>query len=132
MTIRDLNQLFYLNREIQREKHRLNELEAVATGTSAKITGLPHVGMISDKTALAAEIVDAQAVIEAKIALSVMEYNRLNRYINQIPDGLTRQIFALRFVNGLSYHQIAASVGGGNSYESIKKRIFRQIKKTCP
>ena len=98
MTIKELSQLYHLNREIEQEKIRLQELTAAATDTSAKISGLPHVGGLSDKTAIAVQIADSRAVIEAKIALSVVEYNRLNRYINSVEDSLTRQILSLRFV----------------------------------
>lgn len=135
MTIKELSQLYHLNREIEQEKFRLRELEAAATDTSAKISGLPHVGGLSDKTAIAAQIADSKAIIEAKIALSVVEYNRLNRYINSVEDSLTRQILTLRFVDGLSWEQVAASIGSGVTKDSVKKVCYRYIKrnsKSCP
>lgn len=135
MTIKELSQLYHLNREIEQEKHRLQELEAAATDTAVKISGLPHVGGISDKTAIAAQIADCRAVIEAKVQLSVVEYNRLNRYIANVQDSLTRQIMVLRFVNGMSWNQVAMSVGGGNTEDSVKKVCYRYVKrnfKSCP
>ena len=63
MSIRELSQLYFLNREIEREKQRLANLEAAATGITANIKGLPHIGTVSDKTAIAAEIADCKAVI---------------------------------------------------------------------
>ena len=56
MTIKELSQLYYLNREIQQEQQKLAELRAAATNTTARISGLPGVGSISDKTAIAATI----------------------------------------------------------------------------
>ena len=129
MTIKELSQLYHLNREIEQEKSRLQELTAAATDTSAKISGLPHVGGLSDKTAIAAQIADSKAVIEAKIALSVVEYNRLNRYINSVGDSLTRQILSLRFVNGLSWNQVAASIGEGYTACSVRQIARRYIVK---
>lgn len=129
MTIKELSQLYHLNREIEQEKSRLQELEAAATDTSAKISGLPHVGGLSDKTAIAAQIADSKAIIEAKIALSVVEYNRLNRYINSVEDSLTRQILSLRFVNGLSWNQVAASIGEGYTACSVRQIARRYIVK---
>lgn len=129
MTIKELSQLYHLNREIEQEKSRLQELTAAATDTSAKISGLPHVGGLSDKTAIAAQIADSKAVIEAKIALSVVEYNRLNRYINSVEDSLTRQILSLRFVNGLSWNQVAASIGEGYTACSVRQIARRYIVK---
>ena len=59
-------QLYHLNREIEQEKRRLQELEAAATDTAVKISGLPHVGGISDKTAIAAQIADCRGVVESE------------------------------------------------------------------
>lgn len=120
MTKAELSQLYYLNREIEQEKRRLVELRAASTNIAAKITGLPHVGGISDKTAIAAEIADCEAVIEAKVQLAVVEYNRLNRYIATIGDSLTRQILSLRFVSGLTWRQVAKHVGGGNTADGVR------------
>lgn len=119
MTKRELSQLFYLNKEIEREKRQLAELEAAATDTAARITGLPHIGTLSDKTALAAEIADAKAIIEAKTKASIAEYNRLMRYINSVDESFMRQILTLRYVNGLSWNGVAHSIGG-NTADSIR------------
>ena len=130
MTLQELSQLYYLNREIEHEKKRLKELEAAATDTAAKITGLPHVGGIADKTAIAAQIAECRVILEARIAQSTVEYNRLMRYINDIPDSLTRQIFTLRFVNGLNWNQVALHIGGGNTGDGVKKVCYRFLYKS--
>ena len=44
MTKKEMSQLFHLNREIERDKARLAELEAAATGITQRITGLPGGG----------------------------------------------------------------------------------------
>ena len=111
MTKRELSQLYYLNREIDRECARLAQLEAAATSTTSTISGLPHAGTIADKTAIAAAIADSRAIIEAKVTAAVHEYNRLIRYISGIKDSLTRQIFELRYIDGLTWQQIAFEVG---------------------
>lgn len=129
MTKSELSQLYWLNREIEQEKRRLTELRSAATNTAAKITGLPHIDGVSDKTAIAAEIADCQAVIDAKVQLSVVEYNRLNRYIASISDSLVRQILALRYINGLSWGQVAQSIGGGNTADSVRMLCERFLDK---
>ena len=130
MTREELSRLYNLNREIEQDKQRLDELRAAATDTSAKITGLPHVGSIADKTALAAEIADTVSIIEAKQQMCVAEYNRLCRYIASIDDSLMRQIISLRFINGLSWRQVAYHVGGNNTEESVRQ-AFSRFMKTC-
>lgn len=120
MTKKELSQLYWINREIQKEKERLAELEAAATNTAAKISGLPHVSGISDKTAIAAQIADCKAIIEAKINLSVVEYNKLNRYIASIDDSYIRQILRQRYILGYSWTKVAYQIGGGNTADSVR------------
>ena len=127
MTTKELSQLYYLNREIETEKKRILSLREAATVTSAKISGLPHVGSISDKTAIAAEIVDIQQIIEHKQQLAIIEYNRLTRYIAQVEDSLTRQILRLRYIDGLSWTQVALRVGGSNTADSVRKAAERFV-----
>ena len=49
MTLKELSQLYYLNREIEDLKIKISELEDKATDTSAKITGMPHGAGAGDK-----------------------------------------------------------------------------------
>lgn len=125
MTKRDLSQLYYLNREITQERERLAQLEAAATSTSSAISGLPHAGTISDKTALAAAIADSRAIIEAKQRTAVAEYNRLMRYIAGVNDSVIRQILSARYVDGLSWQAVANKIGGNNTADSVRMAINR-------
>ena len=127
MTIQELSQLFWLKREIEREYERLTQLEEAATATTPQWSGLPAAGLVADKTAIAAQIADARTVIKAKLELAVVEYNRLNRYIASIDDSLIRQIIALRFVDGLSWRQVAFRIGGGNTEDSVRKAVKRYL-----
>ena len=121
MTKKELSQLYYLNREIAQQKQRLSELEYASTSISVQITGLPHGSGISDKvTNYAAEIADLKALIELNIQKCWYELNRLNRYIGSIEDSLTRQILSLRYINGLSWQQVASSIGGGNTADGVR------------
>lgn len=131
MTRKELSQVYYLNREIEQDMQRLHELEAAATNTNSKITGMPHACGISDKTSIAIEIAYLRGVTEAKIKQMYYEYNRLIDYINSIDDSLTRQILTLRHVNGLTWNQVAESIGGGNNENSVKQTYHRYITKSC-
>lgn len=136
MTVRELSQLYYLKREIELDKERLARLRQSALSHSSAVTGMPRGAKGGDRVAsLAAEMADLTALIETKIVQCVYEKRRLERFIAQIPDSITRQVFTLRFVEGLSYNQIAVRLGGGNTYEGVKKRIFRYLKQeneSCP
>lgn len=54
---------------------------------------------------------------------------RLEEYIDTVPDSLIRQILTLRYVNGLSWRQIAVHIGGGNTADSVRKACMRYLKR---
>lgn len=130
MTIKELSQLYWLNREIELDKQKLDELEDLVSGPKAqKLDGMPHMSGYGDALARSvAEIVDLKAIIAAKQQQCIYERNRLERYIDSIPDSLTRQIFSLRFINGLSWEQVAEHIGGWNTESGVKKRCYRYLK----
>lgn len=130
MTVKELSQLYWLNREIEEDKRRLDELEAmVSSAKTQNYDGMPHAPGYSDTLSrCVAEIVDLKAIIAAKQLQCIHERNRLERYISGIPDSLTRQIFTLRFINGLTWCQTAMHIGGGNTEEGVRKRTYRYLK----
>lgn len=131
MTLKELSQLYYLNREIEMDKKRLQELEVLAVSISPNLTGMPRSPGVSDKVGrYAAEIADLKGIIEAKHQQCLYERSRLERYIASIDDSLIRQIFAYRFVNGLPWLQVAACIGGNNTADSVRMMCNRYIKAT--
>lgn len=129
MTLKELSQLYYLNREIEMDKRRLIELEARALPGAQVLTGMPHGSGVSDIVGTcAAEIADLRGIIEAKHQQCLYERSRLERYISSIDDSLLRQIFTYRFVNGLPWEQVAACVGGGNTAGSVRMACYRYLK----
>ncbi len=137
MTLKELSQLYWMKREIEENKRRLEELEAMASSPKAqnidlfrRKSNMPHVPSHGDALArCVAEIVELKAIIAAKQRRCIRERNRLERYIAGIPDSLTRQIFTLRFVNGLSWAQIAARIGN-NTPDSLRMTCNRYIAST--
>ena len=130
MTKEELSQLYYLNREIEHLKDKIAELECAATASTSRITGMPHASGISDKVGkYAAEIAELKELIELNIKKCFYELNRLNRYINNIDDSEIRLILSLRYVNGLSWGQVAASISSYATEDSIRMKHDRYLKK---
>lgn len=128
MTVREMSQLYYLNREIEQLERQLEELECLAEGTTQAITGMPHGSGTSDKVGrYAVRIADLRSMIDNRKARCWDELNRLNAYIDGVKDSLTRQILSLRYVNGLSWQQVADNVGGANAEDSVKKICYRYL-----
>jgi len=130
VTKKELSQLYYLNREIVQIQSRLSELESLATSSTYKITGMPFVPGISDKVGrYVTEIADLKALLDLNLKKCFYELNRLNKYIESVEDVQMRMILCLRYVNGLSWQQVAASVGGGNSDKNIQMSVKRFLKR---
>lgn len=163
MTVKELSQLFWLNREIELDQRRMNKLEGEivrlqnevtelqhrASSTSPNLTGMPkapntdgnkierYVAEIVDKeTALNQKIALRDAcmgVIRSKQLLCLTERTKLETYIAGIPDSLLRQIFTLRFINGLPWFQVAMHLSDGSGVkdvteDSVKKQCYRYLK----
>ncbi len=128
MTVQELMQLSHLNREIEMDQRRIKELEGRLGPMSPKITGMPKGSNTnSSMDQLVAEIVDLRALIAAKQLQCIHERNRLERYIENIGDSEMRIMFTLRFVDGLSWHQVAAHMGKGYVGDSLKKKCYRYL-----
>ena len=132
MTLKELSQLYYLNREIEMDQARLEALRAKASAPgSPNYDGMPKSPSYENRLErYIAEIVDLEAIISAKITQCQHERNRLERYIADIPDSNLRMIFTLRFINGLSWVQLAFSIGGDCTADGARMACNRYIKKT--
>ena len=121
MTKSELSQYYYLQRESKRQYEKIQELEAKAQAQSPSLSGMPGNAGVSDKVGqYSAEIADLQAMMELNIRKSWPLLARLQRYINDIPDSLTRQIFWLRHAECKSWQQVANEVGGGNTASAVR------------
>jgi hypothetical protein len=119
MNKNDLSQLYSLNGEIDELERKIEELRTFAEGCAVSVAGLPHISRIADRTAVAADIADLETMLEEKRRQTVEEYARLIQYINTIGNSLNRRILNLRYVDGMSWRQIAQRIGG-NTADSIR------------
>ena len=129
MTNKELSQLYYLNKEIKQLESNLMELETTAYKTTPNLTGIPGSGKCSDKVGrYAAEIADLKALINLNIKKCWHEKRRLERYRQSIDDSLIRQIFFLRYIELKKWEDVAASLGGNNTENSVKQIHSRYLR----
>lgn len=130
MTLKELSQLYYLTREIEANEKRLEELTDLIGPATAKYSDMPKgpFNTESPTERLAAEITDLKAILAARQIQLIHERARLERWIETIPDSLTRQVFQYRFVSGLSWLQVADCIGGGNTDAGVKMICYRYLK----
>lgn len=106
MTKQDLNRCLTLRRQLERSRDLLASLETA---------GL---------TAEAADVKKTMSNLEADIQQSEAA---VMAWIGGIEDDVTRMIFRLRFLHGMSWETVAALVGGKNTRQSVKARYHRYL-----
>jgi len=131
-----LSQLRYLRSEIEMLKQQINELETagfcadgarmvtdIVRGSNPEhpfeprtfvVKGLDHDGY-GRKLGRLRQLIRRRAGELADALIAAHEY------IDAIDDSLIRQIITLRHVCGLTWGEVAARVGGGNTAESVRK-----------
>ena len=129
MTQKELSQLNYLRQEILEIQCRIKVLETLATKCTAQISDMPRAQPINDKIGTyAAQIADLKAELEIKVYRCCQEFLRLNRYIEEVEDRQMRIILALRYIQGLTWQQIAHKIGKNDEQYPRKKHntFFRK------
>lgn len=128
MTLRELSQYYYLTKEIKGLEADIERLALKAQPGAQVLTGLPRAPGVTDRVAhYAAAMTDIQRSIESRLERSLTERAKLEAYISGIDDSFMRQIISLRFVEGLSWSQVARRVGGGNTAHSVSMACYRYL-----
>ena len=64
-------------------------------------------------------------------AFRELPWDARQKMIQRVDDLLTRRIMEIAFLGDvrISWAQVACRIGGGNSPETVRKRVFREMKK---
>jgi uncharacterized coiled-coil protein SlyX len=129
VTKQELSGLIHLNKETEYLTMRIKELECAASSQSAKITGMPKVLGFSNKVVdYTAEITELKELLDSNLKKCFSELNRLKRYKESIEDSEIRMIMTLRYINGLSWRQIAARISAYATEDSVRMRHDRYLR----
>lgn len=125
MTKSDLEQIYYLNRELKMWETELERVRCKSL-VGSPLPSNSHGSGVSDKVADRAERI---IELENRIIAKRDEIQRLRdeavEYIYSIPDSLTRQIVYYRCVSLMSWRRVAYEVGGNNTEESVRQIYSR-------
>jgi hypothetical protein len=117
----ELNQIYYLSKEIEMWRKALNRLQSMSLIPSQEITGMPFGTGKSDKVGnLAVSEVDIKDKIEELQKKAIEQQGKLIGYIQTIDDSLMRQIMYHRHVLCMKWNEVAMVVGGGNTADGIR------------
>lgn len=112
MTKEELSRHVELRKQLAADLELLTSLEVAAGPRVQHLDGMPHAPGVRDVVGdLATEIADVKTEIsqlEAEIARSEAA---IVDYVNSIKDAQTRMIFRLRFIRGMSWKEVAATIG---------------------
>lgn len=129
MTLHDFSQLLYLRKEIMVEQKRLEELEKAIEIQKISLPNIPDISLQSVDSETLDEIEHCKQLIERCMKKSIQEYKKLVIYISKMDDSIIRQIIFLRFIQGHTWVQAAAEIGGGNSPDGIRMMVKRYLAK---
>ena len=126
MTLKELSEVYYLNKEIKYDRKLLRMLRNIDVKTT-KINGMPFaISVIYDPIAEnVATIIDLERVLKRNIAKRLHEKRKIMAFINNIDDCFIRLIFKLRFIECKNWRDVAKEIGGGNTVEGVKKKCYR-------
>ena len=129
MTLQELSRYYKLQKQLERNKEMLRSLSAAAGPGAQVLTGMPHASGSSDKVAdLVMEMEDLEQRILALEFKCDQEKKKIQTYINKIHDDQTRMIFRLRFLHCMTWGEVAAVIGGGNTEVGVKVKCYRYLK----
>jgi hypothetical protein len=129
MTLKELSRLRHLNRECVLEKKRLASLRAALERQgAATLFGIAPVVSEAEKLALREEIAALEASTVRHLDEILKQYQRITDFIHTVEDPMGRMILSLRHVNGLTWEQVAAHIGGENTEDSVRKYHDRHLK----
>lgn len=114
MTVKELQELYYLDKAIKYEKDRLDDLRAALDLHSPGLSDMPKAPGARDKMGdIVPEIVDQ----EAQIIENIRKYNemkdRLVKYINSVPFVKIKTIMNLRFIDKKTWQEVADYMDNG-------------------
>ena len=129
----ELNELYWLNKEIQDLKRRLKELEENTPIGSAKITGLPKGSSQSNQIESYIEKVDAlKRKINENMILVIEEKKKIEDFIATVDDAEMRMIIRLRNIDLMGWQEIGDALGmerttASKKYNSFLKKLKHKI-----
>lgn len=134
MTKQELDHHLELVQQLEDERELLTSLMAAAGPRTQRLDGMPHAhGVVADPVGcLAAEIADMRETISRREADVARSEAAVAAYIQTIEDSQLRMVFRLRFIHGMPWKLVAASVGARNTENGVKAACYRYIARAGP
>lgn len=130
MTTHELSKLYCIKKLIDRDTQRLAQLEARLQPRAANMNCTVKVS--SPKNVIE-EITPQVIVLKERIRCEREQYLKeqaaIEDYIETVADYQVRLILLYRFVDLMSWNQVARRIGGNNTADSVRKICYRFLEK---
>ena len=129
MTFAELSKLYRIKCRAEECERRLADLHLQRKCQSPLFDGMPKNKSTSSRVEkLALEIVEVESALLDLRCRYFEERARLERYISAIPDSRLRLIFTARFVEGLTWEDVARYVGGSTTEYGARQLCYRYLR----
>lgn len=130
MTVHEMSKLYYIKKLINRDTQRLNQLEARLQPKAANVSGAVKIS--SPKNVIeeiTPQIIELKERIRREREEYIKEQAVIEDYIGTVDNYQDRLILLHRFVDLMSWGQVARRLGGKNTADSVRKACYRFLKK---
>ena len=129
MTRNELNRLRNIKGEITKNERKLKVMREKINRLTQELSDMPKSPNASDNMGeIIAQMVDLERLIALEQEKAIIEEKRMMAFISKIPDSRTRQIFDLRFLECLSWAEVAANVSPYETADSARMVVKRFLK----
>lgn len=125
LTEKELRQIYYINREIIMWQRELDRLKCTSLVKSPIVSDMPRGGCHRGMEDYAVDLVEYETVIAGLLAKVQVQRKRIVEFINGIDDSLMKQIIFYRHISCMTWNEVAAEIGGGNTENSVKQTYSR-------
>lgn len=128
MTLKMLSKYYELRKKLMLYEDTLGSLRAAAESITPKLSDMPKSPNAQDKVSkFVAQIADLEKQISELKSDINRERQAVMDFVESIQDGFIKTIFSLRFIECMTWAEIAEVVGGDNTEDSVKKVCYRYL-----
>ncbi len=128
MTLKMLSKYYELRKKLMIYEDTLGSLRAAAESITPKLSDMSKSPNAQDKVSkFVAQIVDLEKQISELKSDINRERQAVMDFVESIQDGFIKTIFSLRFIECMTWAEIAEVVGGDNTEDSVKKVCYRYL-----
>lgn len=128
MTKKELEQVYFLRKELIMWQGRLNELQADIALSPKVLDGMPYsntngVGNPTEQKAI--RLAEVRKIVEGKMSEIQFAITDIEKYIASIDDSVIRQIVEYRCCMLMVWEEVAERLGNGYNAESVRQIYHR-------